>query len=258
MPSLHELQSQVMDALLRATPEGAAALVDSPDGTAVARLQIYQNNVRANFVAALRSSYPAIWRLVGGDYFRQIARQYHASHPSRSGDLLHVGEFFADHLAELHQDDGFSYLVDVARLERQIEEALLAAEHAPLDLTKLATVAPTAYDALRFELHPALRLFESRFPALRIWEANVQSDAEPEPLDLDAGGDLLAVMRQGLQLKFHRLSRGEHAFLDALRRGRAFATAVQAGDEHDPSFDAAASLPRFVAATAIVGFQSAS
>jgi putative DNA-binding protein len=254
MPSLRELQTRVLDALLAASPENAIPLIAGYGGPAASRLGVYRNNVQSNFADALRSSFPVIWRLVGADYFRQTAREFQRHHPSRSGDLLHVGKRFPEYLAGLHLDD-FSYLVDVARLEWLVQEALLSAEHAPLDLQKLARVAPAEYDALCFELHPALRLFESRYPALRIWESNVSSDAEAETIHLHSGGDRLAVARCRLQLQFHRLSAGEHCFLNSLSRGESFAAAVALGENSDPPFDASAALQRFVAAEAVVDFR---
>jgi hypothetical protein len=216
---------------------------------------VYGNNMRSNFLDSLISSFPAVRRLVGEDYFRQVAREYHRQNPSRSGDLLHVGRGFADYLAELHRADQYRYLADVARLEWLCEESLLAAEHAALDLERQRNVAPSAYGALRFDLHPALRLFESEFPALRIWEANVESDAEPEPIDLGAGADRLAITRARLKLAFHRLSRGEFSFLDNVRGGAEFSTAIERAGTCDDAFDAGAALRRFVAAEAIVDYR---
>ena len=154
--------------------------------------------------------------------FAKRRATYHRDNPSRSGDLLHVGRGFPAYLATLHRADQYRYLADVARLEWLCEESLLAAEHAALDMERLRGVAPSAYGALRFDVHPALRLFESPFPALHIWEANVTSDAEPEPIDLGAGADRLAITRVRLKLAFHRLSRGEFSFLDSLRGGDDF------------------------------------
>jgi hypothetical protein len=157
-------------------------------------------------------------------------------------------------LAELHRSDEFAYLADVARLEWFCQEALLAADHAPLDLQKLGAVDPAAYDSLHFRLHPTLRLFESPYPILRIWEANIDDTTEPELIALDSGSDCLAVMRQGLELRFHRLSRGEQAFLRALERGENFAAAIDIGGAGDAEFDASAALQRFAAAEVIVDF----
>jgi hypothetical protein len=259
MPSLRSLQSQIMDALLSGESEPAAALVamgGRPDAISPARrLGVYGNNVRANFLESLISSFPAVRRLVGEDYFRQLSRDYHRENPSRSGDLLHVGGAFAAYLARLHGADQYRYLADVARLEWLCEESLLAAEHPALDLERLRGVAPSAYGALRFELHPALRLFESEFPALRIWEANVASDAEPAPIDLRAGADCLAIARVRLELKVHRLSGGEFTFLDGLRTGADFSTAIERAGARDAAFDAGEALRRFVAAEVIVDYE---
>jgi hypothetical protein len=252
MTSLRELQTRMLEALLNGPSGDAAELIDAAAPIALSRLQVYRNNVLANFADALRLTYPAIWRLVGEDYFRQTARNFQRRQPSQSGDLVHAGRCFADHLDELHAESKYRYFADVARLEWLIQDALLAAEHAPLDLEKMAGVAASAYDTLRFELHPSLRLFESRYPALRIWEVNVGSDEEPESVNLDAGGERLAIMRHRLQLRFHRLSAGEHRLLDEIRRGATFMEAVDAAARSDAEFDAAAALQRFVSIEAIV------
>jgi hypothetical protein len=256
MPSLRELQVHVMDALLGAGVRPVAALIAGPGARAEQRFGVYANTVQSTFRDALRSTYPAVRRLVGDDYFRQTAWEFQRLHPSRSGDLVHCAREFPIFLAQLHSDDGFAYLADVARLEWLIQDSLLAAEHAPLDLASLARVPPAAYDGLHFELHPTLRLFESRYPALAIWDVNVGSDAEPPAIDLRSGGDLIAIVRHRLQLQFLRLSAGEHCFLHACAQGECFSAAVDRGGEADAAFDAAAVLQRFVAAEAVVAFSS--
>jgi hypothetical protein len=256
VPSLRELQAQVMDALLGAMSPAVTALIAGPPARAERRFGVYANTVQGNFRDALHSTFPAVRRLVGEDYFRQTAREFQRHHPSRSGDLLHCGEKFPNYLAQLHPDDEFTYLADVARLEWLIQESLLAAEHPPLDLAALGRVEPAAYDRLRFELHPALRLFESQYPALAIWECNVGGDAEPPTIDLRSGADRLAIVRHRLQLQFLRLNPGEHCFLREITRGECFSAAVDCGGEADADFDAAAALQRFVAAESVVAFTS--
>jgi hypothetical protein len=256
MPSLRELQGDVLDALLGAGLTRVSGLIAGPHARAERLFGVYANTVQSNFRDALQSTYPAIRRLVGEDYFRQSAREFQRLHPSRSGDLSHSGQEFPRFLAQLHPDDGFTYLADVARLEWLIQESLLAAERAPLDLASLARVPPADYDGLRFELHPTLRLFESRYPALAIWEVNVGRDAEPPTIDLRSGADRIAIVRHRLQLQFHRLSGGEHCFLQAVARGECFRAAVDCGGESDAAFDATAALRRFVAAEAVVAFTS--
>jgi Putative DNA-binding domain len=259
MPSLRELQMHFMEGLLGSDPARAIALIAARPtcGSAVAgQVGLYRNTVRSNFIDSLHSSFPVIWRLVGEDYFRQTAREFHRLYPSRSGDLTHVGQAFPEYLAARHSTPAYRYLGDVARLEWSCQEALAAAEHGPLDLGKLRQIAQASYDTLCLRLHPTLRLFESSYPVLRIWEANVAGATEPELIDLDSGSDCLALMRQRLELKFHRLSRGEFAFLESLECGDGFATAIENGAAGDAEFDAGAALRRFVAAEVIVDFET--
>ncbi len=265
MPSLHELQLGIMHALLDDEPESAAPLIAARGMAAENRLRIYANTARTNFIESLISSYPAIRRLVGEDYFRQCALGFHTRHPSLSGDLQPAGTRFAQYLSELHGNDEYRYLSEVARLEWLVQETLLAADHAPLDLAKLGVVLPNDYDDLRFRLHPSVRLFASEFPCLGIWEANVGSDSEPELIDLNAGPDRVLLVRTGGQLQCHRLGHGELGFLLSVQAGERFAAAVDSGaarsgvdmegDGETCSFDAAAALQRFVLAEVIVDFQ---
>jgi hypothetical protein len=286
MASLRELQRRMMRAVLDDDPDGAAGLIaaqsvaarsnTAQDIAPAQRLTVYSTTARANFIDSLASSYPAVRRLVGTDYFARCARGFHHLHPSASGDLQPAGAGFAQYLRELHGADQYRYLGEVARLEWLIQEALLGPDHSPFDLSTLELVAPEAYDDLRFRLHPTARLFASEFPCVHIWQANVGSDAEPEIIDLSAGGDRVLLLRSHAgELTFHHLSRGEQAFLHALATGERFAGAVDAGVAADTGrapvgamadagatagdgereFDAAAALQRFVLAGVIVAIQ---
>ena len=275
----------MLHAVLDDAADPALPLINAPATVAAARIGLYRNTAQRNLAAALQSTYPAVFRLVGEAYFRQTARAYGRRHPSRCGDLTHAGDAFPAYLAELHGDDEYRYLGDVARLELLIQDVLLAPEpgsgsgsgsgfvtgsaastpgSAALDLARLATVPAGRHDSLRFILHPALRLFESPYPAHRIWQSNVDSDAEPPAIDLASGGDRLAVLRQRLQLQFHRLTPGERCWLEALGQGLPFAASVEALAAAEAAanatgaaagFDAAVALQRFVALGVIVDFE---
>jgi hypothetical protein len=252
MPTLRELQTTVMKALLGSSPEPALALMAARGQWASTQLRVYQNNVAASFTESLRSSYPAIARLVGEDYFRQIAHGLQRRHPSRSGDLLWVGQQFPAYLKELHGEGEYQYLPEVARLEWLCQESLLAADHAPLNLSKLAGAAAEDYDSLVFLPHPTLRFFDSRFPVLRIWESNVSNlDGEPESIELTSGADCLFLLRPQLTLTFHRLNAGERRFSMGLLGAAPFAAIVEECMACDLRFDATATLQRFVGMGAI-------
>ena len=253
MPTLLELQRSFLGALL-GDPATVLPLIAGPGPVAADLVGVYANNAASNFLESLRLTYPAVLRLTGDDYFNQAVHAYRRDHPSRSGDLQGAGAAFPSYLAARHAGDVYRYLGDVARFEWLLQESLLAADHAPFDLQRLAAVAPEAYDELRFELHPAARLFESAYPAYTIWDANVGSDAEPATIDLDQGGERVLIGRSLGRSVFHPLSAAEHAFLEACAQRQRFDAAIAAAGAADPNFDAGAVLQRFVLAGSIVAF----
>jgi hypothetical protein len=247
MSVLREVQQRFMRGVL----DGIAVA----DVTPPAALSIYANNARVVFMQTLQLTYPAVCRLVGDDYFRQCAREFHRLYPSRSGDLQHVGAGFSGYLEVLHGTDRFEYLAHVARLEWAYQEALIESERAPLDLQRLAAVVPGDYPNLRFRLQPSARLVESNFPILAIWQANVTDEAAgQERIDLGAGADLILLVRAFQGVRVHRLTTGEHCFLTRLLTRDPFCAAVEAASAADAAFNPIASLQKFVALRAIVDF----
>ena len=244
---LRDIQRQFMQGVL----DGQAVADILPP----AALSIYANNARVNFTQTLMLTYPVICRLVGEDYFRQCAREYQRLHPSRCGDLQHVGDGFSDYLSNLHRDEEFRYLADVARLEWAYQEALIEFELPTLELNRLAAIEPKYYLELRFMLQPSARVVESSFPVLAIWEANATPQGPGEDrIDLAAGDDRLLLLRTRGEVRIHRLDGGELIFLTRLLARDPFACAVEAASEIDPEFDPSTSMQKLVALRAIVDF----
>ena len=98
MLPLRELQLRFVAALFEGDAVVRDELVDGSP-SAGARLGVYRNNLREGFVQALALEFPVVQRLVGEEFFRQTALEFQARHPSRSGDLTHIGAPFADYLA---------------------------------------------------------------------------------------------------------------------------------------------------------------
>jgi hypothetical protein len=254
MPTLLELQVAMLEGVLDGAAQRAAQLIAGGDIDPARRVGIYANNAETNFIDSLRVSFPAVRRLAGDAYFDQCARIYRREHASTSGDLQHAGARFPQFLAALLGAGEYRYFADVAALEWLYQESLLAADHARLDLAKLAAVAPQAYGELRFMLHPTARLLASDYPTLEIWEANAGSEAEPPLIDLSQGPQWLLANRSRGRVRVTRVSAGEHAFLERLRHGANLDEAFAAGAATQAEFDAAATLQKFVAAEAIVDF----
>ncbi len=259
MPSLHELQRAFTGALLFDETADIEPHVLANGVEPAARLRIYRNNTRENFLATLRAAYPVLERLVGAAYFRQVALGYLQRFPSPSGDLQHVGERLATYLERRFAASEYAYFIDVARLEWAYQEVLVAAEHAPLDLGRLQGIEPADYANLRFALHPAVRLVESSFPVLTIWTANQADGASEEVIDLRQGGERVLVQRTRDAVELTRLPQPDSAFLSAVAAGDTLIRAAEAAAAcSDAEVDLGAILRRYVSGGVIVDFLSAS
>ena len=161
MLALRELQTRFTDALF----DGADAAVQGEivaDGVSVAeRIDIYRNNLREGFSKALAIGFPVIEKLVGAEYFRQLALDFLGAHPSRAGNLHHIGAPFPAFLRERFAETEYAYLTDVAALEWACEEALVAPDAAPISADDLREIdqlvsgrihlirSPDAHDGIR-------------------------------------------------------------------------------------------------------------
>jgi hypothetical protein len=234
--SLRDLQLRFLASLYEGVDGVIADAIDPGSPSAAARLGIYRNNLREGFVKTLAQEYPVIERLVGSDFFRQTALDYQLRHPSRHGDLTHVGRHFPDYLRAQFGAGEHAYLPDVAELEWALQLVAIAPAGGLLDAGGLAQVDPARYAELVFEPHPATRLVESRFPIVRIWQSN-QPGAAEEAIDLGAGGDRVLVRRHDGELEFLHLAPPDFLFARMLARRTPLGLATDASLAVDPAFD---------------------
>jgi hypothetical protein len=236
---LRELQLRFVAALYEGCDEVVSG--ELRGGMPCARLGVYRTNLREGFIKTLAIEYPVVERLVGETFFRRTALDYQLQHPSRSGDLAHVGARFPDFLRARFADGDYAWLPDVAELEWALECVATAPDGGAVDPASLAQVPAHRYQDLAFTPNPATRLVESRFPIVRIWQTN-QPGVEPEQVRLDAGGDQVLVRRRGGDLEFVHLPRADFSFARMLSRGTALGLATDASLAIDPAFDLARTL----------------
>jgi hypothetical protein len=243
VPPLRELQQRFAAGLLESATEPATEWIRADGIHPSERLAIYRNNLHAGFIKTLRLEFPVICRLVGEDYFRQLSLVFLGRHPSRSGDLHHVGAAFPSFLSERFAETEYLYLADVARLEWACQQCLVAEDSEPLDPQTLRGVPADAYGELRFTLRPACRLVHSVFPVMRIWEMNQPDAASDQIVDLRGGPDYLVVMRS-LRVECCRVLAGDFRLLTAFSEGHNLGGALEAGLAGDSQFDLEAALRR--------------
>jgi hypothetical protein len=247
MLSLRELQRHFGAALFDSAPEAIMPWICCDGLDVESRIRIYRNNLRQGFLKALTLEFPVIQRLVGEEYFEQLALVFQRNYPSRSGNLHHIGEQFPQFLSGLLAGTQYSYLADVAELEWVCLLAMGAPEARPLDPSALLKFSSDSFPELCFTFHPDCRLVRSAYPVLRIWQANQSAAEVTEIIDLDSGPDRILVRRGGDEVELHRMPPGDFALLIALANGATLGNAFDAACEADPRFNVGETLCRAVA-----------
>jgi hypothetical protein len=245
MLALRDLQRQFVAALFDEPAPSLAAQIVSNGVDPADRVAIYRNNLREGFLKALAIGFPVMERLVGEAYFRQLALEFLRAHPSRAGNLHHIGAPFPAFVDERFRDTQYAYLADIAHLEWAHQEVLVAADAPSVPADALRDITSSEYESLRFALHPACRLVSSDFPVVRIWRANQPEGASDEVIDLGSGGDNVLVLRTPECVELHRLPAGEFAVLRAFSRDLPLASAWEAAHSAVATFDLSSSLQRF-------------
>jgi len=256
MLSLRDTQAAILAAIVADDAAPALRLVREDGLAADQRLQIYRNNHRLGSLAALQATYPVIERLGGADWFAQRAAQYVRRFPSRSGDLQNLGGEFAGFLRTDLAGTAYTYFADVAELEWAYQLVLTAEERAPADLGVLRAVAAEDYERLLFVPRPAVRLVQSPYPLLAIWQANQPGAAAGQAeIRLDAGAARVLLIRRTQHVELRNLSAGGYRLLQQFQLGVTLGAAVEAIAADFPGFDLQTCLNEVLALEAIADIE---
>nr|MCA0807203.1 putative DNA-binding domain-containing protein [Rhizobium sp. T1473] len=225
-----------------------------PDGLpSVKRFAVYRNNVVVGLVQTLKAAYPVVHRLVGEEFFAAMARLYVLAEPPASPIMLDYGSGFPTFIAGFEPAAVLPYLGDVARLERAWVKAYHASEATPLPPSALSRVPPADLPALRFALHPSVRIVRSVFPIVSIWQVNIDG-IEGAQIDLEEGGEDALIVRPEADVEVRRLPAGAAAFMEALQAGSLLVHALKQGLSASPCFDLAGTLRGMIESGVIIGY----
>lgn len=246
-PSHLARQAALAAALLDAAapvPDGLLA----PDGGPVGRrFAVHRATTTLGLVAALATRYPVLERLLGVETFADLARAFLRVDRPPTALLLDWGDGLAA-FVEAHPDlVDWPWLADVARLECAWTAAHHAADAEPLRLADLAACAPDDLAAMRFRLHPSLRLLALDWSVVAVWAAGGEAEgvvAEPEAA---------MVLRPQADVGVHRLDPAGHAFVSALAAGATLEAAAEDAGRLDDGFDPGARFVELVRLGAVVG-----
>ncbi|MGH8197072.1 MAG: HvfC/BufC family peptide modification chaperone [Steroidobacteraceae bacterium] len=194
--------------------------------TSVERLDIYARMYYARLLEILVAEYPTARQILGPRKFAAACRRFIARNPSRSRTLNRLSEKFPDFLARaLPKSDRCGLAVDVARIERAMEDVFDAPRAEPLTAARFAAIGADQWERARLTLSPALRLLKLRYPANDYMNA-VRSGKKPRIPRPRAS--FAIVHRRGFQVFRREQEPEQFKLLAALASGRALAAAVRA------------------------------
>lgn len=200
-------------------------------------IAIYRNNFFSTLTEALNDVYPVVERLVGGEFFALMARQFIQISPSTSGDIQEYGAEFAQFIEHYPPARDLVYLPDVARLEWLCHQAFHAADCTETATLALLEVPPAQYGSLRFSMHPAFRLLESSYPLAEIWRSNQPDVTEHELIELSGAKEYLIIGRPIFELEVATVPHSAFVALEHIAAGQNLETAVDAAIAIEPDFD---------------------
>ena len=253
MNALHDELSLFAGNILGAahpTPRFAA----SPHYTIDTGIEVYRNNYRGNLQDALAAVYPVVQRLVGEDFFRRLARDFIALHPSRSASLFDYGGHLDDFLAGYAPADSLAYLPDMARLEWACHVAYFAEDGVLIDLVRLGQVAPEDHHAVSLHLHAACRIVTSRHPIVSIWQAHQSGNEVRFNFELNNNPETAFVYRQADVVHVIMLAVDEAACVTSLMQGMSLGAVAAHMADRFPAFDLSQTLLKLAALDALSDF----
>lgn len=243
MPTLLDIQRVMHSALVDPEAGDAEALIVGDGLLPRERLAIYRNTIIGVLVNALRLSYPAVERLVGGEFFEGAARSFVAGRLPQSAYLNDYGREFPEFLNGFAPASSLPYLPDVAQLEWAVNRALHAPDQPSLNAAHLAGVDPADHGRIRFSPHPSLTWLRVAYPADTIWRAVLNGDdAALAAIDLSAGSVALVIEHLPGGVTVSRLDDGAWQFLSSLCEGATLQAALDAAAGIDPGIELAEHL----------------
>ena len=233
MPSLLEIQTAVRRVLIGIGDAMTMPILDDAL-TPADRLNIYRNTSRTALTNALRLNFPAVQRLVGGDFFAAAADVFITREPPRTAWLDSYGDGFPQFLQSFEPAAALIYLPDVARLERAVGHAFHAVDAKPLEYSELLDIAPSAQGRVRFTPHPSVSLVFSPYPVDTIWRAVLErDDMALAAIDFSVAAVRLLVERYDGEIKITQMSERRWRFAEALFAGQSLSAALAVADDPD-------------------------
>lgn len=218
------------------------------------RFNIYRNNRMSSLIEVLGSTYPALHRLVGDEFFKASAKAFIEAQPPSQPVMAEYGREFGQFMSALPTVSALPYLRDVAELEWWHLQAYHCEDAAVFEVTQLSNIRPESVMDIVFNCHPALNLIESNWPVGSIWmRSSSIGDSFDTPIDMQQGEGVI-ITRPELQVRVSIISHAAIVFLRSIQQGKSLGAAAERALEADATFDAGSDLTGLIGLGAFSSF----
>jgi hypothetical protein len=194
--------------------------------SSVERLDIYAHMYYARLLEIMVAEYPTTRQILGPPAFARACRQFVRRNPSRHRTLNRLTEKFPDFLVRhLPKGNRSGLAVDVARIERAMEDVFDAPRAEPLTADEFAAVGADEWRRVKLRVNPALVMLKLRYPANDYINAVRRGQKPRIPR---ARASFVIVYRRGFQVYRRDQEPEQFRLLAALAAGRGLAQAVRA------------------------------
>lgn len=202
----------------------------------VERLELYREQFWLRHTSSLVEDFPGVSGILGQRAWAPLVEGYLATHPPRSFTLRDLGLKFPEYVEAQRTLAHHELCSNMARLELAYLEIFDAEDAAPVTPEALVNIAESAWERVRIEFHPAVRLLKTAYPvaALRRQLIEAQPHAESPPLPAPEAQYLL-LFRREMALFHEQISEGAHALLRALTRRVPLVPACREAQHEVPS-----------------------
>lgn len=229
MSSFKSFQDDFQKAILKGDADPILGVIpDSPKESKETLLNVYQHAYSARLTEFLQSDYEKLYEYLGHDSFAAVAEKYAYEVPSNNPNGRWFGTKFPEYLAKTPPCDEQPQAVELAELERALNDMFDAAEEPILKIEQLANVAAEDWGGLVFQLQPATCLLKFKTNAVEIWSALHKGETPPQP---NESGEPIYVLcyRQDRMSKFRILQEEEAILWNEAGKGTTFAGLCEIG-----------------------------
>ncbi len=197
--------------------------------SALERVAIYANAYFYRLLDCLREDFPATAAVVGEPAFENLIRAYLTRHPPTEPSIFYAGRYLADFLGNHPQLERWSFIAELARLERTLIEVFHGPGAPALSASEIRTIAPVDWPSLSLRTHPALRMLDCKWRVNDVLRAVANGTEWREPA---RSVTALLVWRQANQVYYRELEVPERAALEVASNGADFAAVCEAFASH--------------------------